>query len=68
MQEILDAITAGATGDDIANIDLPESYRAAHVLRSEQDMFEEWNPPTRTPVGACTWARCRCPNSHLTKS
>ena len=40
MQEILDAIKAGATGDDIANLPLPEAYRAAHVLRSEQDMWE----------------------------
>jgi crotonyl-CoA reductase len=40
MQEILDAINAGATGDDIAAIPLPEAYRAAHVLRSEQDMWE----------------------------
>ena len=40
MQEILDAINAGATGDDIASIPLPEAYRAAHVLRSEQDMWE----------------------------
>ncbi len=40
MQEILDAINAGATGDDIANIELPEAYRAAHVLRAEQEMWE----------------------------
>ncbi|MEZ5270322.1 MAG: hypothetical protein R2789_17845 [Microthrixaceae bacterium] len=40
MQEILDAINAGATGDDIANIELPETYRAAHVLRSEQEMWQ----------------------------
>jgi crotonyl-CoA reductase len=40
MQEILEAIQAGASGDDIAHLPIPESYRAAHVLRSEQDMFE----------------------------
>ena len=40
MQEILDAINAGATGDDIANIELPETYRAAHVLRPEQEMWQ----------------------------
>ena len=40
MQEILDAIQSGATGDDIANLPLPESTRAAHVLRSEQHMWE----------------------------
>jgi crotonyl-CoA reductase len=40
MQEILDAIQSGATGDDIANLSVPESTRAAHVLRSEADMWE----------------------------
>jgi crotonyl-CoA reductase len=40
MQEILDAINAGATGDDIANVPLPEAFRGAHVLRSEADMWE----------------------------
>ena len=40
MQEILDAIQSGASGDDIANLSVPESTRAAHVLRSEADMWE----------------------------
>src|SRR5687768_6324177 len=40
MQEILDAIQSGAPGEDLANLAVPESYRAAHVLRSEQDMWE----------------------------
>ena len=40
MQEILEAIQAGAPGDEIAALPIPESYRAAHVLRSEQDMWE----------------------------
>jgi crotonyl-CoA reductase len=40
MQEILDAIQSGASGDDIANLPVPESTRAAHVLRSEADMWE----------------------------
>jgi crotonyl-CoA reductase len=40
MQEILDAIQSGASGDDIANVPLPESYRAAVVLRDEAGMFE----------------------------
>ena len=39
MQHILDAIQAGASGDDIANLPIPESYRAAHVLASEQEMW-----------------------------
>ncbi len=49
MQEILDAINAGATGDDIANIELPETYRAAHVLRSEQEMFEGLESAEKDP-------------------
>src|SRR5690554_5513209 len=40
MQDILEAIQAGATGDDIAALPIPESYRAAHVLRAEQQMWE----------------------------
>lgn len=40
MQEFLDAIESGASGEDIAAIPIPTSYRAAHVLRSEQDMWE----------------------------
>jgi crotonyl-CoA reductase len=40
MQEILEAIQSGASGDDIANLPIPESTRAAHVLRSEIDMWE----------------------------
>jgi len=40
MQEFLDAILTNATGEEIAAIPIPESYRAAHVLRSEQDMWE----------------------------
>ncbi|HUF32910.1 MAG TPA: crotonyl-CoA carboxylase/reductase [Acidimicrobiales bacterium] len=40
MQEILDAIQAGASGDDLANIALPESFRAATVHADEVDMFE----------------------------
>ena len=39
MQPFLDAISSGASGDDIAAIPIPESYRAAHVLRSEQEMW-----------------------------
>ncbi len=40
MQEILDAIQSGASGDDIAHLTLPDSTRAAHVLRSEAGMWE----------------------------
>ncbi len=40
MQEILDAIEGGASGEDIGALPIPESYRAAHVLRAEQAMWE----------------------------
>ena len=39
MRHILDAITAGASADDFANLAVPTSYRAVHVLAAEQDMF-----------------------------
>ena len=40
MQKILEAIEAGAAGDEIASIPLPESYRAAFVRREDSAMFE----------------------------
>jgi crotonyl-CoA reductase len=40
MREILEAIQSGASGDDIAALPIPESYRATFVLRDEQAMFE----------------------------
>lgn len=39
-QQILEAIQSGASGEELANLPLPESTRAAHVLRSEQEMWE----------------------------
>ena len=40
MHHILEAIQSGATGDDLAHLPLPESYRAAFVRREDADMFE----------------------------
>jgi crotonyl-CoA reductase len=40
MQTFVDAIVEGATGLDIANLPLPESYRAVVVRREDQAMFE----------------------------
>jgi crotonyl-CoA reductase len=40
MQEILEAIQSGASPDELANLPIPESYRAAFVLRDDQGMFE----------------------------
>ncbi len=39
MQQILEAIDAGAAGDELAALDLPDHYRGAHVLKSEQEMW-----------------------------
>jgi crotonyl-CoA reductase len=39
MRQILEAIQGGASGDEIAALPIPESYRAAHVLRAEQEMW-----------------------------
>lgn len=40
MQQILEAILADAPGEEIANLPIPESYRAAFVRRDEQEMWE----------------------------
>ena len=40
MQQILEAIQAGASSDEFANLAIPESYRAAFVKRDETAMFE----------------------------
>jgi crotonyl-CoA reductase len=40
MRHILDAITSGASGDDIAALPIPESYTATYVRREDADMFE----------------------------
>src|ERR687897_589361 len=40
MQQILEAIQGGASGEEIGALPIPESYRAAHVLRAEQEMWQ----------------------------
>src|SRR3954447_26161539 len=49
MQQILDAILAGASGDDIAGLEIPESYRGAYVQRDEQAMFEGLDSADKDP-------------------
>src|SRR5680860_1593590 len=49
MQAFLDAITANAPGDDIGAIPVPESYRAAVVLKDEIDMFEGMDSADKDP-------------------
>ncbi len=40
MQEIVDAIESGASGTEIGNLALPESYRAVVIRREDAAMFE----------------------------
>src|SRR5690242_9054068 len=50
MQQILDAILAGDTApEEFANLDLPESYRAATVHKDEVDMFEGMEARDKDP-------------------
>jgi crotonyl-CoA reductase len=41
MDELLAAALEGATGDDLASLPLPASYRAAFVRREDATMFED---------------------------
>ena len=53
MQHILDAIQADATADEIAALEIPESYRAAYVTRDDQHMFEDresWEKDPRDSI------------------
>lgn len=49
MQEILAAIQSGASSDDLANLAIPESYRAAFVKRDEIGMFEGLDSADKDP-------------------
>ena len=40
MQHILDAIQSNASADEFAGLTVPESYRAVHVLKAEQEMWK----------------------------
>jgi crotonyl-CoA reductase len=49
MLQIRDAILGGASGDELAHLPLPESFRAAVVLASEQEMFAGLDSPDKDP-------------------
>jgi crotonyl-CoA reductase len=49
MSEILAAVIAGATGDELASLALPESYRAAYVRREDAAMFEGVESAAKDP-------------------
>jgi crotonyl-CoA reductase len=50
MQHILEAIQAGASGDDLTNLPIPESFRAAFVRRDEVDMFDGVDSSAKDPT------------------
>ena len=50
MDEILAAIQANASGDDIAAIPIPDSFRAAFVRRDETEMFEGVESSEKDPT------------------
>jgi crotonyl-CoA reductase len=49
MERFLEAILAGAAGEDIAAIPLPDSYRAAFVRKDETDLFEGLDSKEKDP-------------------
>jgi crotonyl-CoA reductase len=49
MQHIVDAIQSGASGDDLANLALPDSFRGAVVLAAEQEMWEGVDSADKDP-------------------
>ena len=49
IDQIKDAIESGGTGDDLAGLTIPETYRAAHTLRSEQEMFADMASADKDP-------------------
>src|SRR5688572_18809667 len=49
MQDFLHAIEGGASGEELANLPIPETYRAAFVLRDEQGMFEGLDSADKDP-------------------
>ncbi|MHB8245322.1 MAG: crotonyl-CoA carboxylase/reductase [Acidimicrobiales bacterium] len=49
MDAICDAILAGASGEDLAALPLPESYRAAFVKKEEAGMFEGLDSAEKDP-------------------
>ena len=50
MEEILEAIQAGATGDELQALAIPASYRAAFVRRDETTMFEGLQSHEKDPT------------------
>jgi crotonyl-CoA reductase len=49
MSDLLGAVLAGAPAEELAQLPLPESYRAAVVLRSETEMFAGMKSSEKDP-------------------
>ena len=49
MSDILQAAVAGASGDELASMEMPESYRAAFVRRDEAQMFAGLDSSEKDP-------------------
>jgi crotonyl-CoA reductase len=49
MDDILQAVIDGAPGEALAELPMPESYRAAYVRRDEADMFEGMDSAAKDP-------------------
>ena len=49
IDQIKDAIESGGTGEDLAGLTIPDTYRAAHTLRSEQEMFADMASADKDP-------------------
>ena len=49
MSDILSAVVAGASADELAELTMPETYRAAVVRRSDVDMFEGMESSDKDP-------------------
>ncbi len=49
MQDILEAIQGGASGEEIGALEIPESFRGAFVRRDETDMFEGLESEDKDP-------------------
>ena len=50
MQQILEAIQAGASGDELADLPLPDHYRAAFVRREDAEMFAGMESADKDPT------------------
>ena len=50
MQHILDAIEAGAPGEEIGDLAIPDHFRAAYVQRSDAEMFAGLASADKDPV------------------